>query len=107
MEARLCWVMCAGPEEAQRIGRAVVEERLAACANIMADASSIYWWEGRLEQSAETPLLLKTTADLVPALTERVVALHSYACPCVIALPVSEAHPPYLAWIASETKSVS
>jgi periplasmic divalent cation tolerance protein len=104
MDARLCWVMCASPDEARRIGRAVVEERLAACANVLADASSLFWWEGQLQEARETALVLKTRADLVPALTERVVALHSYDCPCVIALPVREGHPAYLAWIAAETK---
>jgi periplasmic divalent cation tolerance protein len=104
---RFCWVMCADAEEARRIGRAVVEARLAACANVLGAASSIYWWQGKLEQATETPLVLKTRAALVPALIDRVKALHSYECPCVIALPVVEGYPPYLAWIAEETKSAA
>lgn len=104
MEHRFCWVMCADAEEAERIARAVVGERLAACANLLAPATSVYWWQGRLEEGREVPLVFKTRAELVEALTARVVALHSYACPCVIALPIAHGHAPYLAWLTAETK---
>lgn len=104
MEHRFCWVMCASAEEAERIARAVVGQRLAACANLLAPAASVYWWQGRLEQGTEVPLVLKTRADLVDALTARVVALHSYECPCVVALPITGGHGPYLAWLSAETR---
>lgn len=106
MDIRFCWVMCTSVDEARRIGRTLVEERLAASANLLSPAASIYWWQGQIEEATETPLVLKTKAELVPALTARVASLHAYALPCIVALPVSEAHPPYLAWVAKETKSM-
>lgn len=104
MEHRFCWVMCASPDEAKEIARAVVGERLAACANLLAPASSLYWWQGQLEEGREVPLVLKTRADLVAALTARIAELHSYDCPCVVALPIVEGHAPYLDWLMQETK---
>ena len=90
-------------EEAERIGRTLVEERLAACANILPPARSLYWWEGRIEEAGETPMVLKTRAELFAPLRRRVVELHSYDCPAVLALPIADAHPDYLAWLDRET----
>ena len=89
--------------EAEAIGRAVVEARLAASANIVAGVSSLYQWEGSVREAGEAMLWLKTRADLVEPLTARVKALHSYACPCVIALPITGGNADYLAWIDAET----
>jgi periplasmic divalent cation tolerance protein len=90
-------------DQARRIGRALVEERLAACVNILDGMESIYWWEGRLEEGREAVLTAKTTEDRLEALTKRVEALHGYACPCVVALPVEGGHPAFLDWIRAET----
>jgi periplasmic divalent cation tolerance protein len=67
--------------------------------------SSLYRWQGRLEQAEETLVILKTRSALVPALTERVKQLHSYECPCVVALPISAGNEDYLRWIDNETRS--
>lgn len=90
--------------EAQRIGRAVVEARLAACATVIPGAHSIYWWEGAVQESPEAVLILKTTEAQLEALVERVKALHSYDCPCIEALPVQGGYPPFLDWVAQETQ---
>jgi periplasmic divalent cation tolerance protein len=90
--------------EARRIGRAVVEERLAACANVIDAMASIYWWEGKLQEADEAVLILKTTEDRLTALIERVRALHSYDCPCIEALAVTGGYPPFLDWVARETQ---
>lgn len=103
MELVWCYVTCASVEEAERIGRAVVEARLAACANILPGATSIYRWQGRIETASETVLVLKTRAGLVDALGERVKALHSYTVPCVVALPIAAGNPDYRAWLLAET----
>lgn len=103
MEVRWCYVTCASSEEASRIGRAVVEERLAACANILPGLVSIYRWQGRIETGQEVALVLKTRAERVEALTARIRALHSYSVPCVVALPILAGNPDYLAWLAEET----
>ena len=89
--------------EAEAIGRTLVEARLAASVNIVPGIASLYWWEGALREAGEVMLWAKTRADLVAPLTARVKALHSYACPCVIALPISGGNPDYLAWIDAET----
>ncbi|MCX8102610.1 MAG: divalent-cation tolerance protein CutA [Geminicoccaceae bacterium] len=107
MELRWCWVTCATREEAERIGRAVVEARLAACANILPGIASIYHWQGGIESSEEVGLVLKTRADLVDALVAAVRALHSYTVPCVVALPIGEGNPDYLAWLVAETEQRS
>jgi len=101
---RLVYITTDGVEEARHIGRALVEERLAACANILDPMTSIFRWEGDIQEEAETVLIAKTTADRVDALTERVVALHSYDCPCVAVLPVEGGNPAFLDWIAAETE---
>jgi periplasmic divalent cation tolerance protein len=89
--------------EAKRIGRTVVEERLAACANIIDGMSSIYWWQGKIEESSEAVLILKTTTTRIDALIARVKALHSYECPAIVALPIQFGFDGYLDWIGDET----
>jgi periplasmic divalent cation tolerance protein len=107
MELIWCYVTCASTEEALRIGRAVVEERFAACANVLPGLTSIYHWQGRIETGNECALVLKTRAELVDALTAKVRALHSYTVPCVVALPIRAGNPDYLAWLAAETAAAA
>ena len=104
MSATLVYVTASSKDEALNIARTVVEERLAACANVFQPITSIYWWQGKLQEEGETSFILKTRADLVDALTQRVKALHSYTCPCVVALPVAAGNPDFLAWIENETR---
>ena len=103
MAVSFCYVTAGSREEALAIGRTVVDERLAACANVLDGMTSLYWWQGVLEQASEAVLILKTRAELVERLTMRVRELHSYDCPCVVALPIAAGNPDYLAWIAGET----
>ena len=91
------------PERAAEIARALVEERLAACGNVVSGVRSIYRWEGSVQDDAEALLLLKTTRPRFEALKERILALHPYQVPEVIALPVQAGSAPYLAWIAGAT----
>ena len=100
----LCYVTAGSRDEALAIGRTVVEERLAACANVLDGMTSLYWWRGVLEQAGEAALILKTRAELVERLAARIKELHSYECPCVVALPIAAGNPDYLAWIAAETE---
>ena len=103
MEARFVYVTCKNKEEAQIVGEAVVRDRLAACANILAGMSSIYWWKGELVMEQEAVLIFKSREELMEKLIEKVKAVHSYAVPCVVALPILEGNPDYLQWIAQET----
>lgn len=99
----LLYITTGSRDEALTIGQTSVEERLAACANVLPSMTSIYHWQGAIEQSDEAVLLLKTRADLADRAMRRVVELHSYECPCVAALPVESGNPPYLEWIGDET----
>ena len=91
-----------GVGQALTVGRVLVEERLAACVNVLPAMTSIYRWEGEVRQDSETVLILKTTEDRLDALTARVRALHSYDLPCVVALPIRGGNPAFLDWIAGE-----
>jgi periplasmic divalent cation tolerance protein len=94
----------ADAEEAARIARTLVEERLAACANILGPIRSIYRWEGRIEDAAEVAVLFKTSADTADALIGRLSGLHSYDVPAAMVWPISNALPRYAQWVASETQ---
>lgn len=98
------YVTAGSPEEGLEIARALVEERLVACANLLPGATSVYRWEGRVHEDPETVLVAKTAADRVEAVTARVRALHSYDCPCVVALPIRGGNSDFLAWIRAETR---
>lgn len=103
MSARIIYITTGSDEEATRIASAMVEERLAACANVLPPIRSVYQWQGKIEQDQEIALILKTRAELVDKVTERVKELHSYDCPCVIALPIDGGNPAFLDWIKAET----
>lgn len=106
MQTMFVYATAASREEALSIGRTLVGERLAACANILDGMTSVYWWEQRVQEASEASLILKTTSDLVPALILRVKQLHSYECPAIVALPIAQGNPDYLAWIDNETATV-
>lgn len=89
--------------EAERIGRALVEERLVACANLAPAVRSIYRWEGKIADEAEVLLILKTRSERFAEVEARVRALHSYQVPEVVALEVTRASAPYLDWLLRET----
>ncbi len=102
-EHALIYVTAPSREEALTLARALVQERLVACANVLPGITSVFWWEGAVQDEAEHAFLAKTRRDLVPRVVERVKALHSYTCPCVIALPIAEGNPAFLDWIGEET----
>jgi periplasmic divalent cation tolerance protein len=89
-------------ETAARIARVLVDERLAACANLVAAVRSIYRWQGAIQDDAESLAIINTTTDRYPALAARIAELHPYEVPEIIALPMTDGHPPYLAWLAGQ-----
>jgi periplasmic divalent cation tolerance protein len=95
------YAVFADPAEAERLVAIVVEERLAACANILAACRSIYHWQGKVERAEEVPALFKTARP--EALIARIAELHSYDVPAAVAWPILAGHPPYLAWIEAES----
>jgi len=90
---------------AAKIARVLVRERLVACVNLAANVQSIYRWRGAVETSREVLAIMKTTRARLAALRARIVELHPYDVPEVIALAVADGHAPYLAWIESETRA--
>jgi len=93
------YVVFANDEEAERIGRVVVEERLAACVNILGPVRSIYRWKGAIETSNEVAAIFKTSDDQAGALTTRIAGLHSYDVPCVVTWPVDKLLANYAEWV--------
>ena len=100
-------VYVTAPDEvtALAIARTLVEERLAACANILGPITSVYRWDGNIEVAGEVALIAKTTAERRDALVARVKAIHPYQVPCIVAWPIPAGHQPYLDWISAETAS--
>ena len=102
------YVTASNRDEALSIGRRLVEERLAACVNVLDAMTSVYWWQGQIETGNEAVLIAKTRQSLVPKLTERVKDLHSYETPCVVAWPLLEAgNADYQRWIEDETREAA
>jgi periplasmic divalent cation tolerance protein len=97
---RLIYATVSGREEALRIGRQLVEERLAACANILPGMEAVYRWKGCVESDQEAVLILKTTKERADACLERLRGLHSYEIPCAICLAIETGLPETLQWIA-------
>ncbi|MFN4091047.1 MAG: divalent-cation tolerance protein CutA [Alphaproteobacteria bacterium] len=104
MEFRSIYATAGSVEEAQRIGRALVEERLVACVNVLPGAISLYRWDGAVQAEPEAVFFAKTTAERAPAAVARIRTLHTYDVPCVLILPVEAGDPDYLRWIAAETQ---
>lgn len=96
------YVTAGSAEEARRLGRVLVEEKLAACANLPAPHTAIYRWEGRLVEEQEHSLILKTTVARFEALRARIRELHSYTLPCIVALPAEAGDAGYLGWVRGE-----
>lgn len=102
-KASFCYVTCATRDEALRLARQAVQERLAASANIVGETVSVYRWAGELHEKPEATLVLKTVPELAGRLVERLRELHSYECPAIVVLPVTDGDPAYLNWIEAET----
>lgn len=88
--------------EALRIARMAVEERLAACANVLGPCRSVYRWQGAVEEAEEVAAIFKARADKAEALTARIAALHSYDVPAIAIWPIDSAWPAYADWVAAE-----
>ena len=105
MENCLVYITAANANEAVAIGRDLVDRKLAACANVHSPVVSIYRWRGVIQQDNEVVLIAKTRRDLVDDLSVRVAEIHSYDCPCVVAIPIAGGHAPFLEWISAESQS--
>ena len=93
------YAIFANAEEAERIGRQVIEERLAACINVLPSCRSIYRWQGAIETADEVPALFKTSDHLAELLMTRIAGLHSYDVPCVVVWPIDKLLGHYADWV--------
>ncbi len=90
--------------EAETAGQALVEQRLAACVNILPGMVSFYWWEGKIDRGDEVVMIVKTRASLAEPVRAAVKDMHSYTTPAILVLPIESVDPAYHAWIVNETK---
>ena len=90
--------------EAKKIGKVLLQEKLAACVNIFDKMISMYWWEGKMKKTNETVLIAKTTKNKFSKLSERVKEIHSYSCPCILQLEVKDGNKEYVKWLESTLK---
>ena len=102
----MAYATAADADEARRIAKALVEERLAACVNIIGRIESVYHWEGEVQFAGEAALIAKTTEDCFDALVERIRELHSYELPCIVAVPLAQGEAAFLGWIRDNVRSV-
>lgn len=107
MELKWVYITTGSLEEAESIGKALVQSKLAACVNIIDGMQSMYYWENALQTDTETVLIAKTTRAIFPELMEKVKKLHSYDCPCIISFTISEGNPPFLQWIEEQVKGAA
>lgn len=105
MPILLCLCTCPDQASAERIARAVVEERLAACVNLLPGVVSVYRWQEEVTRGEEVLLLIKTTPAQLQPLTARIVALHPYELPEVVAFETAGGLPAYLEWVARESSA--
>ncbi len=104
MKTNIIYITAGSMDEARVIGRELVSTRLAACVNIIDGITSLYWWEGEIQEDREVTIIAKTKESLVPELIERVKSIHSYDCPCIVSLPIEDGNKPFLDWIKEETR---
>lgn len=97
------YAIFANDDEAVAIGRRMVEERLAACVNILGPVRSIYRWQGKVEDAAEVAALFKTSHETVDQLMVRIAALHSHDVPCIVSTPIDKVLRGYAAWVEDST----
>ena len=98
------YITTSSATEAKKIGRVLVEEKLAACSNIISPIRSIYSWQGKICDDKEALMILKTKKELFKQIIKRVEELHSYDVPEIIAIPIIDGSSKYLSWINEETK---
>jgi periplasmic divalent cation tolerance protein len=103
--AMLIYVTAPDRARALGIATALLESRLIACANVIDGATSLYWWDGTINEAQEALLIAKTTATHVTGIIAKVKELHEYSCPCVVALPIRAGNPEFLQWIRTETSA--
>ena len=102
----LVFITASSQQEAEALGKSLVEKKLAACGNVVPDIRSIFWWRGMIETEQEALLLLKSRSLLFSKIVNVVKSLHSYEVPEIIALPITLGSEDYLTWLDEETQQI-
>lgn len=100
----IVFITCANKAQAQKIAQALIKDKLAACVNLVNPINSLFWWQGKVDSSKETLLIIKTKKKLFGRLEKLVSGLHSYDVPEIIALPIVNGSKKYLSWINESTR---
>lgn len=103
-DVRVVVVTVPDAESGKRLARRLVEDRLAACGNVIPGLTSLYRWSDSIQEEPEALVLFKTTEGILPKLARRVLELHPYEVPEILALPVTWGHGPYLRWVGAEVR---
>ncbi|MCM2281057.1 MAG: divalent-cation tolerance protein CutA [Bdellovibrionaceae bacterium] len=103
-DIRFIYVTAPNMTEARKLAQKIVEDRLAACANIFPEMESMYWWEGKLKTATEAVILFKTRADKVEDAMALIRHWHSYSTPCILSFPIEKGDAPYLEWLSGEVR---
>ncbi len=104
MQMAMIYFTAGDREEVLRIGRVLVEERLAACVNVLGEITSIFRWDGAVQQEPEAAAIVKTTAELTERVIRRIKELHPYDCAAVLSWPIPHGNPDFLKWVGEETQ---
>ena len=103
MKLSYLYITASNKDEAHKIARLLLQERLVACVNIIEGVSSLFWWNNAIQSAEETILIAKTKNSLIDKVVEKVKTIHSYECPCIVSVPIEDGYKPFLEWIAKET----
>ncbi len=106
MKYIIVYITCKDMEEATKISKALVQDRIGACVNILGNISSFFWWGKKVQREEEVAMIVKTRENLLNKLIERVKDMHSYECPCIVAVPIIGGNREFLSWIDEETSKV-
>lgn len=98
------YIVTKNKTEAKKIGKALVQYRLAACVNIFDKMHSMYWWKGKIEEANEAVLIAKTTKKLFPKLSKKVKSIHSYDVPCILQISISDGNKEYVKWLTDSVR---
>ena len=101
MKIVFAYIITPSKAEAKKIGKVLLQSRLAACVNIFDKMESMYWWKGKIQNDKEVVLIAKTTKKLFPRLSKKVRSIHSYSVPCILQLEVKDGNKEYIKWLMS------
>lgn len=104
MEVSSIYITCTSMDEATTIARALLDERLVACANLIPNVTSLYWYDDKIQQEREVVMFCKAPSKNIERISKTVQGIHKHDTPCVVALPIEDGNPSYLDWVEEETR---